>query len=224
MPSEFSTMSRVRSAFAVIPWMQLTRRLSTACSIVESDVNNAKVITGSITLSCSWPADAANVTVRSSPITRKPTWLTTSGITGLTLPGMIDEPGCICGRLISLNPQRGPQHVGAGGRRGLDQVAGQDELLAREFREVLGRKFRITRRCRDRRSDRGGAKVDLVQELAHFGDALHLLADRRAPAVELLAERHRHGILQVGATHLQHSVELLRLRAKRLLQRRQRIH
>src|SRR5205809_7224762 len=29
-------------------------------------------------------------------------------MTGLTLPGMIDEPGCIGGRLISLRPQRGP--------------------------------------------------------------------------------------------------------------------
>jgi len=88
--------------------MQCTRRLLTAFSIVAIDVNSAKVITGSITLSWSWPADAASVTVRSRPITRKPTWLTTSGMTGLTLPGMIEEPGCICGRLISAKPQRGP--------------------------------------------------------------------------------------------------------------------
>ena len=91
-----------------MPLMQLTRRLSTACSIVAIDVNSANVITGSITLSCSCPAEAASVTVRSRPITRKPTWLTTSGITGFTLPGMIELPGCICGRLISLKPQRGP--------------------------------------------------------------------------------------------------------------------
>src|SRR6476620_706494 len=38
----------------------------------------------------------------------KQIWLTSSGMTGLTLPGMIDEPGCIGGRLISFNPQRGP--------------------------------------------------------------------------------------------------------------------
>ncbi|TLD45590.1 MAG: hypothetical protein FAZ92_02126 [Accumulibacter sp.] len=81
----------------------------TAFSIVKIEVNRAKVITGSITLSCNWPADAARVTVRSSPITRKLVWLTTSGMTGLTLPGMIDDPGCICGRLISFRPQRGPE-------------------------------------------------------------------------------------------------------------------
>ena len=33
----------------------------------------------------------------------------TSGTTGLTLPGMIDEPGCSAGRLISASPARGPE-------------------------------------------------------------------------------------------------------------------
>ena len=41
------------------------------------------------------------------PITRKATRLTSSGITGFTLPGMIEEPGCNAGRLISARP-RGP--------------------------------------------------------------------------------------------------------------------
>ena len=63
---------------------------------------------GSKALSCSCPASAAKVTVRSLPNTSKATWFTTSGITGLTLPGMIDEPACIGGRLISPKPERGP--------------------------------------------------------------------------------------------------------------------
>jgi hypothetical protein len=37
--------------------------------------------------------------------------LTSSGITGLTLPGMIEDPGCMGGRLISLRPQRGPEDI-----------------------------------------------------------------------------------------------------------------
>ena len=41
-------------------------------------------------------------------MTLKQIWFTTSGITGFTLPGMILEPGCIGGRLISLRPHRGP--------------------------------------------------------------------------------------------------------------------
>jgi hypothetical protein len=63
---------------------------------------------GSKALSCSWPASAAKVTVTSLPITSKAIWLTTSGITGLTLPGMMDEPACTAGRLISPKPARGP--------------------------------------------------------------------------------------------------------------------
>ncbi len=33
-------------------------------------------------------------------------WLTTSGTTGLTFAGMIEEPACSSGRLISLRPAR----------------------------------------------------------------------------------------------------------------------
>src|SRR5690606_29160526 len=44
----------------------------------------------------------------SLPMTLKHTWLTTSGITGLTLAGMIDDPAWSSGRLISPSPARGP--------------------------------------------------------------------------------------------------------------------
>ena len=63
---------------------------------------------GSNALSCSCPPSAAKLTVTSLPMTSKATWLTTSGITGLTLPGMMLEPACTGGRLISPNPARGP--------------------------------------------------------------------------------------------------------------------
>ena len=53
--------------------------------------------------------------------------LTTSGITGFTLPGMIDEPGCLAGRLISRRPQRGPDESS---RRSLQTF---DSLIARLF-------------------------------------------------------------------------------------------
>ena len=65
-------------------------------------------ITGSNALSCSWPPSAAAVTVASAPITLKATWFTTSGITGLTLPGMMEDPAWRGGRLISPNPACGP--------------------------------------------------------------------------------------------------------------------
>ena len=64
---------------------------------------------GSKALSWSCPASAAMVMVTSLPMTSKATWLTTSGMTGLTLPGMMDDPACTGGRLISLRPARGPE-------------------------------------------------------------------------------------------------------------------
>ena len=49
------------------------------------------------------------MTVVSLPITLKHTWFTTSGTTGFTLAGMIEEPACNSGKLISLIPARGPE-------------------------------------------------------------------------------------------------------------------
>ena len=45
------------------------------------------------------------------PITWAPTWITASQITGFTLPGMMLEPGCTAGSVISLSPQRGPLFI-----------------------------------------------------------------------------------------------------------------
>ena len=39
------------------------------------------------------------------------TWQTASQMTGLTLPGMIDEPGCRSGIRISASPVRGPEPI-----------------------------------------------------------------------------------------------------------------
>ena len=86
------------------------------------------VMTGSITFSSNWPASAAKLTVVSLPITLKQTWLVTSGMTGLTLPGMMEEPGAIGGRFTSCRPQRGPEAM----RRKSLQIF--DSLMARRFR------------------------------------------------------------------------------------------
>ena len=49
----------------------------------------------------------------SLPITCALTCSTTSGITGLTLPGMIEEPFCSSGRNSSPMPARGPEPISA---------------------------------------------------------------------------------------------------------------
>ena len=70
---------------------------------------SAQPITGSNALSCSCPDSDAMVIIRSLPITSYATWFTTSGMTGLTLPGMIEEPAWRAGRKISPNPAWGPE-------------------------------------------------------------------------------------------------------------------
>src|SRR5436190_2211267 len=50
-------------------------------------------------------------TAVSLPTTWKLTIAANSGITGLILPGMIEEPGCKLGRLISARPVFGPDDI-----------------------------------------------------------------------------------------------------------------
>jgi hypothetical protein len=65
-------------------------------------------ITGIITLSSKFPFAPAQVMVVSLPITCAHTIITDSHITGFTLPGMMELPGCVAGSRISSIPQRGP--------------------------------------------------------------------------------------------------------------------
>ena len=64
-----------------------------------------------MTFSSKLPAAPANATAASLPMTWAQTWQTASQITGLTLPGMIDEPGCRSGMRISASPARGPEPI-----------------------------------------------------------------------------------------------------------------
>ena len=108
---EDSASSRARSTFAVIP---STHRVASSRDTLASsriDSSTLRASTGSITLSSKLPAAPAYATVASLPITCAPTICTASGMTGLTLPGMIDEPGCRSGSAISPRPVRGPEPI-----------------------------------------------------------------------------------------------------------------
>ena len=54
------------------------------------------------------PFAPAQVMVLSLPITCAQTIIIDSHITGFTLPGMIELPGCVSGNRISPMPHRGP--------------------------------------------------------------------------------------------------------------------
>src|SRR5438046_337966 len=64
---------------------------------------------GVITFSSSSPAPAASAIAWSLPDTWKHTIWTASATEGLTLPGMIDEPGSTSGRISSPRPAAGPE-------------------------------------------------------------------------------------------------------------------
>jgi hypothetical protein len=65
-------------------------------------------MSGSMTLSSKFPLWPAMVMVVSLPITWAATIAALSAITGFTLPGRMEEPGCTSGSAISPMPARGP--------------------------------------------------------------------------------------------------------------------
>ena len=67
-----------------------------------------KIITGLNTLSSKLPCDPAIPIAASLPSTWTQTMVIASLWVGLTLPGMIDEPGSFSGSTSSPRPARGP--------------------------------------------------------------------------------------------------------------------
>ena len=84
-------------------------RLTLASSRIDS--STLRAISGSVTLSSKLPVVPAKATAASLPMTWAATWMVASGITGFTLPGMIELPGWRSGREISPSPVRGPEPI-----------------------------------------------------------------------------------------------------------------
>src|ERR1700730_17096155 len=103
-----SAYVRHRSTSASIPMMHLSANTLLTDARRRIDSSTLRPMTGSITLSSRLPAAPPNATAASLPMTWAHTWQTASGTTGLTLPGMIDDPGWRSGMWISARPQRGP--------------------------------------------------------------------------------------------------------------------
>ena len=103
----------------------------------------------------------------------------------------------------------------AGILRGLDEIVRQRHRDAADFGEVLGAKRGVAGRAVDAGADGGRAHVDREELLAHAREVADAVADHHGIRAELLAERHRHGVLVFRAAHLQHVGELLRLRLER---------
>src|SRR5436305_954445 len=130
-----------------------SRREAEASSLIES--SRLRAISGTRTLSSNWPWLPARVIAASLPTTWAATWITTSGITGLTLPGMIEEPFCNSGRRNSARPARGPEPVSELLRLGLQRGL-----------ERAHRRQQVVRDLAERRQVDGGGE-DVVRGLAH---------------------------------------------------------
>ena len=66
---------------------------------------------GSMMFSSKAPAAPPQAIAASLPTTCAQTMSSASAMTGFTLPGMIDEPGCRSGTWISASPARGPEPI-----------------------------------------------------------------------------------------------------------------
>ncbi len=108
---EDSASSRQRSSSATIPSTvrSASRREMLASRRIDS--SRLRAITGSMTLSSKLPAAPAKAMAASLPMTCAQTMWVASGMTGFTLPGMIDDPGCRSGSWISPSPARGPEPI-----------------------------------------------------------------------------------------------------------------
>src|SRR3569833_576587 len=189
--------------------------------------NRAEPIAGIITLSSSCPACVMCAIAASCPSTWKQTWLSISNITGLTLPGMMLEPGCTAGSRISPMPVRGPEAsrrmsfamrggvaLDVGGRvllRG--EVGGGADAFAGETRELGRGIHRIFRRGVEARASGAATEPDLAQCVARLLEALRAAAQYPRVGTELAADGGGHRVLQVRAAALD-GVDLLQADAR----------
>ena len=111
-----------------------------------------------------------------------------SAITGFTLPGMIEEPGCVAGRLISPIPQRGPD---ASQRMSLAiLVSGDGDRLERRRTSTTASfaalRLEVIRGLAERRCRSASAINAAIAAVGEVGMRVDAGADRRAAERQLL--------------------------------------
>ncbi len=91
---------------------------------------------------------------------------------------------------------------------GFDEVGRGDQGQAGDVGEVAAGRFGVAGGGVETGADRGRAEVDLVDQLEGLREPAAVLVEHDGEGGELLPECHRHGVLQLGAAHLQHVAEL----------------
>jgi hypothetical protein len=113
-----------------------------------------------------------------------------------------------------LQRARGLDRGVLGGQR-LEAVGRGHEGVAGARREPRDHRVGEARRRVEPGADRGAAERELGQARLDRLEPRQAVADLLRPARDLLAEAHRHRVLQVGAADLDHVVELARLGLER---------
>ena len=166
-----------------------------------------------------------------------------SAITGLTFPGMIEEPGCRAGKRDIPEPgvrARAQQPKVVGQLREFDGQPAQGPREADEIVVTLGHLEVVERRpqlptCRfpqgrhhvepvrrigvDAGPQGGGAQVRREQPVGGLVEGVDGLLDGGPVGAELLTQPDGHGVLQMRAPRLDYAIELPLLGRQRLGQR-----
>ena len=170
------------------------------------DSSRLRAMTGIITLSSKLPLAPAQATAASLPTTCAQTISVASGSTGLTLPGMMLDPGCRSGRWISASPVVGPERhppqvVADLGEADGDRCAARPLSSTSESRVPCASKWLrasvnvLPGLGGERLDHRGGEAGRGVDPGADGGAAEGELADAGEHAVEsLCGVAHRRGV------------------------------
>ena len=152
-------------------------------------------------------------------------------MTGLTLPGMIDDPGCFAGSRISANPVRGPEDMSSRSSMilarstasprsdadmssigAIDCVAWTRCSAVRSWCPVCSDNSSTTARMYSGSALRpvpygGRADVLLGEALRRLQHPCMCPPDGEGIRRELLAQPDGHRVLHMGATRLEHTIE-----------------
>ena len=99
--------------------------------------------------------------------------------------------------------------------RRFDEVLGFDDRHAADGREHRDHQLGVAVRCVDAGADRRRAEIHFGDQRTRFAQPRLVFADHDREGEELLAQGHRHGVLQLGAADLQHALELVGLGLER---------
>ena len=206
-------------------------KFSAAADSRAIDSSSVTAVTGSITLSSRNEPVWANATVASLPTTRATTIVRLSTITGLTLPGMMLDPGWVSGSASSARPARGPipisrtseaifqsdsaivRSAAVGGDRhverglGVEVVRGLADVEAGQAGESGTRPERELGVGIDAGPDRRAAERHRQQLGLGGARPADRFLDLAGVAAELLPEPDRRGVLEVRPAGLDHRPE-----------------